>query len=140
VIHLAAVSDYEVDQVVVDGQTVTIDARGKLDSGEAMELHLKRTPKLLPQLKSLGGADLVVIGFKLTNGATPAERRGAVLRVLDGTDFIVHNDLAEMGDGRHQATVFRPGQTGIEVVATVGDNGELAVTLEREILALLASR
>lgn len=140
VIHLAAVSDYDVDHVVVDGTSVTVDTTGKLDSGDVMEIHLKRNPKLLAQLKELGGDALVVVGFKLTNGASAEQRIAAVRGVVGDTDLVVHNDLAELGDTRHAATIYRAVGDGVEVVNTVTDNAELAAALEREIVRLIASR
>ena len=136
VIHLAAVSDYDVDHVVVDGTSVTVDTNSKLDTGDVMEIHLKRNPKLLAQLKDLGGDDLVVVGFKLTNGASAEQRAASVRGIVDGTDLVVHNDVTEMGEGRHVATIYRPVSDSVEVVATVADNAELAAVLEREIAAL----
>lgn len=135
VIHLAAVSDYDVDHVVVDGRSAPVDASGKLDSGDATEIHLRKNPKLLSQLKGIGGEHLVVVGFKLTNGATAAQRRAAVTAVSPGTDLIVHNDVTEIGSGGHAATIYR----GAEVVAKVDDTDDLAMSLERCINELVRS-
>ncbi len=138
IIHLAAVSDYDVDHLVVDGRPVTLDTSGKIDTGEVMEIHLKRNPKLLPQLKDLANGNLVVVGFKLTSGATSEQRAEAVRAIADGTDLLVHNDVTELGGGRQRATVYRTGD-GLDIVGTVADNAELAALLEREIGMLLGS-
>jgi phosphopantothenoylcysteine decarboxylase/phosphopantothenate--cysteine ligase len=140
VIHLAAVSDYAVDHLVVDGAPATVDTSGKLDTGTSMEIHLKRTPKLLAHLKELGGDRLVVVGFKLTNGASAGDRLTAVRSISHGTDLVVHNDVTEMDDDRHVATIYRPSGAGVDVVATVADSEGLARVLERQIEALVASR
>ena len=130
-IHLAAVSDYDVDHVVVDGQVRAADPTGKLDSGGSMAIHLRRNPKLLPQLKQFAGRDdLVVIGFKLTNGASPEERTAAIKAVSPGADFVVHNDVSEMTTERHPATIYR----GEDVLAATDDNASLAAALERALL------
>jgi phosphopantothenoylcysteine decarboxylase / phosphopantothenate---cysteine ligase len=135
VIHLAAVSDYDVDHVVVDGEPRPADPTGKLDSGAAMAVHLRKNPKLLPQLKELAGSDrLVVVGFKLTNGATADERFAAIKAVSSGTDLVVHNDVTEMTADRHPATIYR----GDEVVATAHDNASLAAALERALLDVVS--
>jgi phosphopantothenoylcysteine decarboxylase / phosphopantothenate---cysteine ligase len=139
VVHLAAVSDYDLDHLVVDGLAVAADTGTKLDTGDTMEIHLKRNPKLLAQLKELGGEQLVVVGFKLTRGASPDERAASVRRIADGTDFVVHNDLDELAGDRHAATIYRSGGAELEPVATVDDNAELAAVLEREIAELLAT-
>ena len=103
-----------------------------------MEIHLKRNPKLLPQLKDLANGNLVVVGFKLTSGATSEQRAEAVRAIADGTDLLVHNDVTELGGGRQRATVYRTGD-GLDIVGTVADNAELAALLEREIGMLLGS-
>ena len=77
-----------------------------------MEIHLQRTPKLLAQLKELGGDRLVVVGFKLTNGASAGDRLTAVRSISHGTDLVVHNDVTEMDDDRHVATIYRPSGEG----------------------------
>ena len=140
VIHLAAVSDYEVDHVVIDGTSVTVGTNGKLDTGDVMEIHLKRNPKLLAQLKELGGDALVVVGFKLTNGASIEQRAAAVRGIIGDTDLVVHNDVSEMDEGRHAATIYRATDDDVEVVTTITDNAGLAAELEREIFRLVASR
>jgi DNA / pantothenate metabolism flavoprotein len=134
VVHLAAVSDYDIDHVDVDGRSVPVDPSGKLDSGDSMAIHLKRNPKLLPQLKALGGDDLVVVGFKLTSGAAEDERRAAVAAVSPGTDLVVHNDASEIADGGHPAAIYRRDT----IVATAATNAELAAVLEREVSRQLA--
>jgi phosphopantothenoylcysteine decarboxylase/phosphopantothenate--cysteine ligase len=139
IIHLAAVSDYDLDHVVVDGRPVTLDTSGKIDTGEVMEIHLKRNPKLLAQLKDLAGGNPVVVGFKLTSGATAEQRAEAVQGVAEGTDLVVHNDVTELGGGRQRATVYRTSDR-VDVVAAVADNAELTALLEREIATLLGAR
>jgi phosphopantothenoylcysteine decarboxylase/phosphopantothenate--cysteine ligase len=131
VIHLAAVSDYDVDHVVVDGEARAADPAGKLDSAGSMAIHLRKNPKLLSQLKQLAGSDdVVVVGFKLTNGATADERTAAIKAVSPGTDLVVHNDVSEMTAERHPATIYR----GEVVLATTDDNASLAAALERALL------
>jgi phosphopantothenoylcysteine decarboxylase/phosphopantothenate--cysteine ligase len=135
VIHLAAVSDYDVDHVVVDGESRPADPTGKLDSGGSMAIHLRKNPKLLSQLKQFAGTDVVVVGFKLTNGATTDERIAAINAVSPGTDLVVHNDVSEMTAERHPATVYR----GEVVVATTDDNASLAAALEQALLDAVGS-
>jgi phosphopantothenoylcysteine decarboxylase / phosphopantothenate---cysteine ligase len=139
VIHLAAVSDYDLDHLVVDGRTVTVDTSSKVDTGDVMEVHLKRNPKLLPHLKDLGGNEPVVVGFKLTHGASSEQRADAVRSITTGTDLVVHNDVTELGGGDRRATVYRSDEA-LDVLGTATDNAELAVLLERQIATLLASR
>lgn len=128
VIHLAAVSDYDVDHLEVDGRRVEVDPAGKLGSAAAVSVHLRPNPKLLSRLKAFAapsGREPFVVGFKLTNGATPGERAAAVATVATNTDAVVHNDLTEISDGRHGATLYRDGR----IVAHAATKDDLAARL-----------
>ena len=129
VLHAAAVSDYTVSAVVVDGVRHAAPLAGKLDSAIALSVELSPSPKILPRLKAYGGGRPVLVGFKLTNGSSVAESLAAVRAQLDRTDvdLVVHNDLTEIDHaaGRHVSTVYdREG-----VVGRGGTNGELASVL-----------
>jgi phosphopantothenoylcysteine decarboxylase / phosphopantothenate---cysteine ligase len=89
VIHLAAVSDFSVENPV----------HGKLSSETDLTLKLKRNPKLLPKLKSWSrNPNIQVVGFKLTSTTEIAERESAAQKMfqLEGLDFLVANDTHEM--------------------------------------------
>jgi phosphopantothenoylcysteine decarboxylase/phosphopantothenate--cysteine ligase len=89
VIMTAAVADYRPIEA----------ACGKISSdAETLTLQLVRTPKILPQLKSLSRRSLRVIGFKFTVGADETARRAAVAAqfAAGGVDAVVHNDLVEI--------------------------------------------
>lgn len=89
VVMTAAVADYRPDTT----QT------GKIRSdADELVVRLVRTPKILPQLKSLSPRPLRVIGFKFTVGADAEARRAAVLAqwAAGGVDATVHNDLHEI--------------------------------------------
>ena len=130
VVHASAVSDFVVDAVVVDGDRHAAPLVGKLDSAKKLSIELVPAPKILPRLKgySTHGEPLLV-GFKLTNGASAEAREAAVAAQFDRSpvDVVVHNDLTEMDHrvDRHRATVrFRSGE-----VVTVTTNAELAAAL-----------
>jgi len=129
VVHLAAVSDYDVDHLEVDGRRVEAGASGKLDSVGELTVHLRRTPKLLAGLRGLAGERAVIVGFKLTNGASAVEQAAAVAAVARHADLVVHNDLGEMSGSAHPATIYR----GDRVVAATADNESLAVALDAAI-------
>jgi phosphopantothenoylcysteine decarboxylase/phosphopantothenate--cysteine ligase len=98
VIHAAAVGDFRVEAVRVNG--VIQPPGGKLDSGTTLQLELHPTPKLLAQLRGWSRyPELTVVAFKLTNGASAAEAQAAVERLFAeaGPDYVVHNDLARRG-------------------------------------------
>lgn len=101
VIHAAAVSDFAVEAIETAGR-VWRPGEGKLASGDAPVLRLKRNPKLLDQLRTWSRRPGVcVVAFKLTNGAGPEEVGAAVDGVFAGgvADFVVHNDLGARGGG-----------------------------------------
>jgi phosphopantothenoylcysteine decarboxylase/phosphopantothenate--cysteine ligase len=99
VIHAAAVSDYSVGEVLVDGSVR--DQKRKLDSGSAPVIRLRSNPKLVDSLRARSlNQSIQVVAFKLTDGEDPAGIRRAVAALFDhsGADLIVHNDLSERTD------------------------------------------
>ena len=109
VVHLAAVSDYSVASVDVDGHSVPHGDQGKIDSGHEVVIRLTPNPKLIDSLKSWSRNRAIrVIGFKLTNDPDPADRAARVRALLDrgAIDFAVHNDLGEMTAHRHPAEIW----------------------------------
>ena len=113
-IHAAAVSDYSVYEIQIDDHRLGANNQVKLSSqAEKMTLHLRRNPKLLPQLKTFSAnPNLRVVGFKLTQNAHPDEQRDAVRKLFasGGVDYVLHNDLAgiDVAQGRHEATLCTP--------------------------------
>src|SRR5581483_3490390 len=139
VIHAAAVSDFAIAAVEVDGRAWRPGA-GKLDSDSEPVLRLRRNPKLLAGLRGRSrNPALRVVAFKLTRGADPAAARAAVDALFaDGSaDLVVHNDLAERVEGGvFPATIWAaPG----ERMAACADRGELARTLSAQLSSLNSS-
>ena len=117
VLHAAAVSDYTVTAVVIDGVRHAAPLSGKLDSAKGLSVELSPSRKILPRLKTYGVGRPLLVGFKLTNGSSVPEQLAAVQAQLDRTDvdLVVHNDLTEIdhGAGRHVSTVYdRQGVVG----------------------------
>ena len=109
VLHLAAVSDYAVDAVEVDGVALAPGARGKIDSGHEVVLRLRPNPKLIDGFRSWSANPTVrVVGFKLTDELDQAKREAQVQTLLARgvADLVVHNDLSEIVDGRHRASIY----------------------------------
>ncbi|MFA5264322.1 MAG: phosphopantothenoylcysteine decarboxylase [Opitutaceae bacterium] len=103
VIMSAAVADYRPDTTVA----------GKIHSdAEELVLHLARTVKILPLIKSFARNQPVVIGFKLTVGACDEARIKAVSAQFEagGVDAVVHNDLKEIRESpEHPFRLYRSG-------------------------------
>jgi phosphopantothenoylcysteine decarboxylase/phosphopantothenate--cysteine ligase len=123
VIHAAAVSDFSLAAIEIDGQRIPPGTR-KLGSDRAPVLHLKRNPKLLETLRARSRNPAVrVVGFKLTQGANEAETRAAVaaLGASGAVDFVVHNDLAhDAGAGAFPASIWSADGRVLESCATRG--------------------
>ncbi len=130
VVHLAAVGDYRVDALEVDGVTVEAGEKGKIGSGRDVVIRLAPSPKLIDSLRAWSrNPRIKVVGFKLTNDPDPASRLRQVRTLADRgvADLVVHNDLVDVGAERHLATVYRGG----EAVAQVSSKDELASELWR---------
>jgi phosphopantothenoylcysteine decarboxylase/phosphopantothenate--cysteine ligase len=134
VVHAAAVSDFAVESVEVDG-VVQPRGQAKIGSESAPTLRLRRNPKLLDTLKRRSrNRALRVVAFKLTVDANPAAKRDAVRALFaDGAvDFVVHNDLANKRVGEaFPAEIWNGDGT---VVAQCADRPELAAALERLLM------
>jgi len=109
VIHAAAVSDYSVAAVEVDGVAFAHGVGGKIASGHEVVIRLKPNAKLIDGLRSWSrNASVQVVGFKLTNTADPAVRTAGVraLFARGAADLVVHNDLGGITATRHPAEIW----------------------------------
>lgn len=117
VIHAAAVGDFSVQTIEVDGVERDPGA-AKLSSETAPVLRLRRNPKLLDTLRARSrNRGVRVVAFKLTQGAKADETRRAVSAILAGgvADYVVHNDLAARGeDGAFPAEIWGAKEGAIE--------------------------
>ncbi len=98
VIHAAAVGDFAIGAITVDG---IVQPRGaKLASTRPVLLELRPQPKLLAALRARSrNPGICIVAFKLTTGVAEAEARAAreALFAEAAPDFVVHNDLAARG-------------------------------------------
>lgn len=97
VIHAAAVSDYGPAQPTRDD---------KLASDRPLVLRLKPLPKIIDRIRThAGGADLLLVGFKLTHTAFEAARTRAARDLLkrSGADYVVQNDVETLLQGEEHA-------------------------------------
>jgi phosphopantothenoylcysteine decarboxylase/phosphopantothenate--cysteine ligase len=131
VIHAAAVSDFSIASVEVDG-VESAPGGAKLGSGSAPTLRLKTNPKLLDTLRPRSRNRAVrIVAFKLTNEASAADVRGAVEKLFteSAVDFVVHNDLASRDEsGVFPAEVWGPRGDMIEYCA---DRRQIGAALEK---------
>jgi phosphopantothenoylcysteine synthetase/decarboxylase len=109
VVHAAAVSDYSVASVEVDGRVFAANGRGKIGGESEVVIRLRPNAKLIDGIKRWSrDPDTMVVGFKLTDDPDPASHEAQVRRLLDRgtTDLVVHNDLRGIDDECHRATIF----------------------------------
>lgn len=134
VIHLAAVGDYRLESIELDGEPIHAGNSGKIGSGHELLLRLAPNPKLIDRIRSWSrNPEIVAVGFKLTNSDDPAERDAAVAALLarNVVDFVVHNDIREIRGGKHPAVIHGPSGP----LSKTSDKNELAGAL----FALLAT-
>ncbi len=132
VIHAAAVGDFGLAAVVVDGVRQPPGA-AKLESRAGLALELNVQPKLVNTLRARSrNPGLAVVAFKLTNHATAGAAQAAVRALRDAAqaDFVVHNDLAARGatPEAFPAVIYPTGEGAPVACAT---RAELAESLER---------
>jgi phosphopantothenoylcysteine synthetase/decarboxylase len=128
VVHAAAVADWAIAAVELDGAARDHGARGKLEGGRELVLRLRPNPKLIDSLRrwSVNPA-LTVVGFKLTDEPDREARseKARALLARGAADLVVHNDLSEITASRHRATIHGPDG----VVAVAESTQELAEVL-----------
>lgn len=99
VVHLAAVSDYSVSEVMQKGVLLSNTQDSKIDSDAELKILLKPNLKILNRIKDYATkGNPVVIGFKLTSTPDQQEQKNAVKKIfhLGNVDFVVHNDLKQI--------------------------------------------
>ena len=132
ILHAAAVSDYGVESVLVNGKPLAGGPEGKLDSDSDILISLKKHPKLIDVIKNWSINPAVkVVGFKLTAGASLEERQTAVAKLFTRSraDWVVSNDLSEIGGDFHNARIYKNNQ----VIGEAENKQELARFLWRII-------
>ena len=154
VFHLAAVSDYSLEGLEINGEAIPTKENShssstkfsKLPSGQKLTLHLKENPKLVNQIKgwSLNQA-IKLISFKLTVGANSEEQIVAVEKLMfaSQSDYVVHNDLSQFQPdrARHAFRVYKPlaaspskAQGKAELVANLEQPEGLSAYFSKELL------
>ncbi|WP_413568949.1 bifunctional phosphopantothenoylcysteine decarboxylase/phosphopantothenate--cysteine ligase CoaBC [Bdellovibrio sp. HCB117] len=114
VIHAAAVSDYSVDSIEVNGvKHRPFEVKKVSSDADHLNIHLKRNHKIVDRLKDYSkNKSLQVIAFKLTSHASTEEKQKAVNKLFQGShaDFVVHNDMTDIDivNKTHKFTLHSP--------------------------------
>jgi phosphopantothenoylcysteine decarboxylase/phosphopantothenate--cysteine ligase len=109
VIHAAAVSDYRVTQITVNGAQRVPSVDEKIQSGHTLNLRLEPSQKLLDSLKSWSrNPEVVVIAFKLTSQLNSSDKNKAVQALFEEerADLVVHNDIGEVAKEYHKCEIY----------------------------------
>ncbi len=100
IIHTAAVSDYSVSSIEIEGQKFNpLEVKKMSSNAETMSIHLTRNFKIVDRLKEYSkNKDIKVVAFKLTSDASEEQRLTAVDKLFENSNaaLVVHNDLTEI--------------------------------------------
>ncbi len=133
VIHMAAISDYSPQYIeVADNKLKPGISKIESSNYETIKIILKRNPKLISIIKNNKlNKDTTLVAFKLTNTENYESRLSAVSKILKNQDIdiLVHNDLTEISDNRHNADIYK---NGLKIVS-VSSKKELADQLYNTI-------
>lgn len=115
VVHAAAVSDFSVGSLEINGDTYDPSDFAKINSSDKLTVHFKNNPKIVDEIKDLSrNKEMKLIAFKLTSKASEVERDEAVakLRAHSKADFVVQNDTSEINKTKqqHRFTLYGPSQ------------------------------
>ncbi len=105
VIHTAAVSDFSVGSLEINGREMSASEFPKIHSSDNLTIHFKNNPKIVDEIKSYSGnKNLKLVAFKLTSKASEEERNQAVakLRAHSKADLVVQNDTSEIDKIKQQ--------------------------------------
>lgn len=81
-----------------------VPASGKIRSTlDTLDVHMRRTPKILSTLRARCGTKTTLVGFKLLVGVSEEELASVAdaQRTKNELDYVVANDLHHLKDGRH---------------------------------------
>lgn len=109
IIHLAAVSDYSVSEIIANNKSLKPSSQLKIPSESDLQIVLSSNFKILDRLKSYSlNPKLKVIGFKLTKNTTAEASLQKVNKLLatKTVDYVVHNDLNDISAEIHRSQIF----------------------------------
>ena len=140
VIHAMAVSDYMVHQVTtLDKLMGTADRAHAQDrtgnkssaETEGRTNHMKRSPKVISCIKEVS-PESILVGFKLLSGVPHEELIDVGYRLLqkNNCDFVMANDLREIGNGFHKGYLIHRDKT----YDSMNTNEEIAAMIVRRVL------
>ncbi len=108
VVHAMAVSDYMVKEVttlekIKNGDNSKLEGNKISSNIDDLTIVMERSPKVISRIKKWN-PDTVLVGFKLLSHVPHEEliQVGSNLLQKNDCTFVMANDLAEIGGGRHR--------------------------------------
>lgn len=145
-VHAMAVSDYLVHEVTtLDKLLGTEDPEHAQDlSGNKISsdiddliIHMKRSPKVISGIREQS-PETILVGFKLLSGVPHEELIAVATRLMrkNDCDFVMANDLREIGDGYHKGyLIHRDGSCD-----TMNTKAEIAEMIVRRTIETAGKR
>lgn len=136
VVHAMAVSDYMVKEVTTltairAGGHTSLEENKISSSIDDLTIIMERSPKVIGSVKQLS-PKTTLVGFKLLSHVPREEliRVGRALLEKNDCSFVLANDLAEIGGGKHRGyLIHRDGTYDI-----MEDNGEIAAMIGKRVM------
>lgn len=132
IIHLAAVSDFSVESIDINGAKKQ-NSNEKMKSSDQVSIHLKPNFKIVDRLKKYSiNPNIKVIAFKLTQTKSNERRAEQIEKLLSSpaVDWVVHNELNDINETHHPFTIYN----STEVISSGKNKNELAIALEKIII------
>ena len=140
VVHAMAVSDYIVNEVTtldklrgVENPDNQADLSGNKISSDIDDLviHMKKSPKVIGKIKGWA-PDVKLVGFKLLSGVPHEELIDVGYHLLqkNGCDFVLANDLQEIGKDYHKGYLIHRDKS----YDTMETNEEIADMIARRLI------
>ncbi len=105
IIHCAAVSDYSIHSVHINGKTFKKINQKISSDVKFITIKLKRNFKILDKLKEYSkNKNISVIAFKLTSGNNKKEIKKAIEKLK--ADIVVHNDTSTIFKDKHMFNIY----------------------------------
>ncbi len=139
VIHLAAVSDYSLETIELQGEKLLPPVNKKIDSeNDRLVINLKRNFKIADRLKSYSkNKNVLLVVFKYTNTSDSGERNRAVKKLMNSShsDYVVLNDQSNrtLENIQNNFTIFNKDMQSVSVVTAEELSGNLEQFLLKDI-------
>jgi phosphopantothenoylcysteine decarboxylase / phosphopantothenate---cysteine ligase len=135
VIHLAAISDYTVDEIKSNETSLSGSGKGKLDSGfSSLTINLKPTSKIVDKIKLISkNKDVVLFAFKFSGSSSLDESKNEVDKLFkhSNADFVVLNHLHDRTKNELQSNFYVFNKSDLLKNVTSAD--QLAEVIEQTI-------